>query len=208
MNNNCQKNIFWQKYSITRTKREQKNGHKSIVLWFTGLSGSGKSTIANFLEEILFKNGISTYLLDGDNIRSGLCSDLGFNIIDREENIRRIGEVVKLFLDSGMIILVSVISPYRSQREMICKMLGKENILEIFIDTPLSICEMRDPKKLYKKARLGKISNFTGIQSIYEIPEKPDIILDGTDFLEKNSEKLISMLYDYNIISFIDQNVK
>jgi adenylylsulfate kinase len=180
MNNNCQKNIFWQKYSITRTRREKKNGHKSIVLWFTGLSGSGKSTIANCLEKILFKNGISTYLLDGDNIRSGLCSDLGFNVIDRKENIRRLGEVVKLFLDAGMIILVSVISPYRSQREMIYKMLGKENLLEIFIDTPLSICEIRDPKKLYKKARLGKILTFTGIQSIYEIPEKPDIILDGT----------------------------
>lgn len=204
MNNNYQKNIFWQKYSITRAKREKKNGHKSIVLWVTGLSGSGKSTIANFVEKILFKNGINTYLLDGDNIRSGLCSDLGFNISDREENIRRLGEVVKLILDTGMIILVSVISPYRYQREMISRMLGKENLLEIFIDTPIDVCERRDPKELYKKAHLGEISNFTGVQSIYEIPEKPDIILNGTDSLEKNSQKLIKILHDHNIISFID----
>ncbi|QCI16085.1 adenylyl-sulfate kinase [Buchnera aphidicola] len=203
-NKNFQKNIFWQKYSITRTKREKKNGHKSIVLWFTGLSGSGKSTIANFLEEILFKNGIYTYLLDGDNIRSGLCSDLGFSIVDRKENIRRLGEVVKLMLDTGMIILVSVISPYRDQREMICNMLGKKNFIEIFIDTPIHICEKRDPKKLYKKAHLGEIYDFTGVQSMYEVPDKPDIHIDGTNSLEENSKKIINMLYNIKIISFLN----
>lgn len=206
MNKNFQSNIIWQKHSITRVKRENKNGHKSIAMWFTGLSGSGKSTIANFLEKILFKNRINTYLLDGDNIRSGLCSDLSFTIIDREENIRRLGEVVKIMLDAGMITLVSVISPYRYQREMICQMLGKKNFIEIFVDTPISVCESRDPKKLYKKARNGKISDFTGVQDIYEIPYKPDTILNGTDSLEYNSQKLINILYDHNIISFIDIN--
>jgi len=202
MNNNLKENIFWQKCSITRLKREQKNAHKSIAVWFTGLSGSGKSSIANFLEKILFKHGINTYLLDGDNIRSGLCSDLSFSIIDRAENIRRLGEVVKIMLDAGMIILVSVISPYRSHREMIYKILGRKNFLEVFVDTPIHICESRDPKKLYKKARSGKISDFTGIQSIYEIPKEPDAILNGIDSLEKNSKKLIKILHKHNIISF------
>ncbi|QCI17809.1 adenylyl-sulfate kinase [Buchnera aphidicola (Acyrthosiphon lactucae)] len=206
MDNNFKNNIIWQKHSITRTKREKKNAHKSIAVWFTGLSGSGKSSIANFLEKILFKNKINSYLLDGDNIRSGLCSDLSFSVIDRQENIRRIGEVVKIMLDAGMIVLISVISPYRYQREMICQMIGKKNFLEIFVDTPISICESRDPKKLYKKARSGKISNFTGIQSIYEIPKKPDILLNGTDSLEDNSKKLIKMLYDHNVISFLNTN--
>ncbi|WAI18436.1 MAG: adenylyl-sulfate kinase [Buchnera aphidicola (Acyrthosiphon caraganae)] len=203
MDNDFKSNVIWHQHSITRLKREKKNGHKSIALWFTGLSGSGKSTIANFLEKILFKNGINSYLLDGDNIRSGLCSDLGFSKIHREENIRRIGEVVKIMLDAGMIILVSVISPYRYQREMISEMLGKKNFLEIFIDTPISICESRDPKKLYKKAQAGKISDFTGIQSIYEIPKRPDMILNGTDSLENNSIKLIKILCKHNIISYM-----
>lgn len=202
MNNNFQHNITWQKYSITRLKREQKYGHKSIVVWFTGLSGSGKSSIANCLEKILFKNDIKTCLLDGDNIRSGLCSNLSFSVLDREENIRRIGEVVKLMLDAGIIVLVSVISPYKYQRKMICKMLGKKNFLEVFVNTPISVCEYRDPKKLYKKARIGKISDFTGIQSTYETPEEPDVLLDGTESLEKNSKKLIQVLHSYKIISF------
>ncbi|BAB13120.1 adenylyl-sulfate kinase [Buchnera aphidicola str. APS (Acyrthosiphon pisum)] len=204
MNNNFQNNIFWQKHSITRLKREKKNGHKSIVLWFTGLSGSGKSTIANFLEEILFKNGINSYLLDGDNIRSGLCSDLSFSLADRNENIRRIGEVVKMMLHAGLIILVSVISPYRNQREMVRQMLGKKNFLEVFIDTPIEICESRDPKKLYKQARTGQISDFTGIQCTYETPNTPDVLLKGTDSLKNNSKKLIKILYNHNIISFIN----
>ncbi|WP_284443090.1 adenylyl-sulfate kinase [Buchnera aphidicola] len=206
MNDNFKKNIIWQKHSITRTKREKKNAHKSIAVWFTGLSGSGKSSIANFLEKILFKNGINSYLLDGDNIRSGLCSDLSFSVIDREENIRRIGEVVKIMLDAGIIILVSVISPYKYQREMIRQMLGKKNFLEIFVDTPISICESRDPKKLYKQARTGKISDFTGVQSVYEIPQNPDVLLNGTDLLEDNSKKLIKILYDRSIIPFLRTN--
>ncbi|AAM67957.1 adenylyl-sulfate kinase [Buchnera aphidicola] len=202
MHNNSKKNIIWQKHSVTRIKREQKNGHKSIVIWFTGLSGSGKSSIANSLEEILFQNNFNTYLLDGDNIRSSLCSDLSFSILDRNENIRRIGEVSKLMIDAGIIVLVSVISPYRNQRKKIRLMLGKINFLEVFVDTPLNICEERDPKKLYQKSRLGKISDLTGIQSLYEIPEKPDLHLDETISLKNNTKKLIHILCDKNIISF------
>lgn len=202
MNNNLKENIIWQKHSITRIKREKKNGHKSIVIWFTGLSGSGKSSIANSLEKILFKSNLNTYLLDGDNIRSNLCSDLGFSILDRNENIRRIGEVAKLMMDAGIIVLVSVISPYKNQRKKVSIMLGKKNFLEVFVDTPINICEERDPKKLYKKSRLGKISDFTGIQSVYETPEKPDLCLDGTISLKNNTKKLIKILCDRNIISF------
>ncbi|QCI23941.1 adenylyl-sulfate kinase [Buchnera aphidicola (Macrosiphoniella sanborni)] len=202
-NDNIKRNIFWQYNSITRKKREIKNKHKSIAIWFTGLSGSGKSTIANHLENILFKNSINTYLLDGDNIRSGLCSDLTFSEIDRNENIRRIGEIVKMMLDAGIITLISVISPYRKQREMICNILGgKKNYLEIFVNTPISICESRDPKKLYKKAREGKILDFTGVQSVYEIPDNPSLILNGTYSLEENSKKIINILYENNIIFF------
>ncbi|ANZ22621.1 adenylyl-sulfate kinase [Buchnera aphidicola (Diuraphis noxia)] len=201
---NFKNNITWHKHSITRVQREKKYSHKSIAVWFTGLSGSGKSTIANFFETILFKNNIKTYLLDGDNIRSGLCSNLNFSRSDREENIRRIGEVVKLMLDSGMIVLVSVISPFRYQREMISRMLGKSNFLEVFVNTPINICENRDPKNLYKKARTGKILDFTGIHAKYEIPEKPDLILDGTQSLEKNAKKLIKILYFRDIISFFN----
>lgn len=202
MNNIFKKDITWQKCSVTRVKREKKNSHKSIVIWFTGLSGSGKSSIANSLEKILFKNNCSTYLLDGDNIRSGLCSDLGFSIVDRNENIRRIGEVVKLLIDAGIIVLVAVISPYKNHREMIFSHLGKKNFLEVFVDTPIDICKERDPKKLYKKSFVGEISNFTGVQSVYERPEKPDLRLDGTASLKKNTQKLIKILHDRYIISF------
>ncbi|AEO08201.1 adenylyl-sulfate kinase [Buchnera aphidicola] len=203
MIDNIQKNIFWHNSLITRQKREKNNKHKSIVIWFTGLSGSGKSSIANYLEKQLFKNGVHTYLLDGDNIRSGLCSDLTFSVIDRKENVRRIGEVVKIMLDAGMITLVSVISPYRNQREIIYNMLGGvKNFLEVFVDTPISVCESRDPKKLYRKARTGEISDFTGVQFEYEIPNNPSIILNGTDSLDINSKKIINLLYKNNIISF------
>lgn len=202
MNNFLKRDITWQKCSITRIKREKKNSHKSIVIWFTGLSGSGKSSIANSLEEVLFQNNCKTYLLDGDNIRSGLSSDLGFSVVDRNENIRRIGEVAKLLIDAGIIVLVAVISPYKNQREMISLALGKNNFLEVFVDTPIDICKKRDPKKLYKKSFFGEISNFTGIQSPYEIPEKPDLHLDGTLSLKKNTKKLIKILHDRYIISF------
>lgn len=202
MNDNFKKNIIFQKYEITRIKRENKNGYKSQVIWFTGLSGSGKSTIANILEKILFEKNINTYVLDGDNIRSGLCSDLNFSFIHRNENIRRISEVAKLMLDANIMVLVSVISPYKKQRLMASNILGKDNFVEVFIDTPLSICEKRDSKGLYKKSRCNEILNFTGINSVYEVPEKPDIYLDGTISIKENIKQLIENLYENNIIFF------
>ncbi|WP_425619571.1 adenylyl-sulfate kinase [Buchnera aphidicola] len=205
MKNNMQKNIFWHEHLISREKREKYNKHRSIVIWFTGLSGAGKSSIANHLEKKLFIHGMHTYLLDGDNIRSGLCSDLSFSKTDRKENIRRIGEVAKIMLDAGIITLVSVISPYQNQRKMIYNMLGGvKNVLEVFVDTPISVCEKRDPKKLYQQARSGNIYDFTGIQEEYEIPSNPDIILNGTDALEINSKKIINILYKNHIISFCE----
>lgn len=151
------------------------NGHKSQVLWFTGLSGSGKSTIANALEKKLYAKRIRTYVLDGDNVRLNLNSDLGFKNADRIENIRRIGEVAKLMLDAGIVVLASLISPFRAERKMVRELFKEGEFLEIFVDTPLDIAEKRDPKGLYKKARQGKIPNFTGIGSEYEKPQKPDI---------------------------------
>ncbi|QCI16655.1 adenylyl-sulfate kinase [Buchnera aphidicola (Aphis craccivora)] len=202
MNSNFKKNIIFQKYEVTRIKRENKNHYKSKVIWFTGLSGSGKSTISNILEKILFKNNINTYVLDGDNIRSGLCSDLTFCAVDRDENIRRISEVAKLMLDAGIMVLVSVISPYKKQRLMASNILGKNNFLEVFVDTPLNICEKRDSKGLYKKSRCNEISDFTGVDSLYEAPETPDIHLDGTISIKENIKKLIKKLYENNVIFF------
>ncbi|CAL4324049.1 adenylyl-sulfate kinase [Buchnera aphidicola] len=201
MNNNKKNDIFWKQYDITRIHREKNHNHKSIVIWFTGLSGSGKSTIANAVETFLFRHGISTYLLDGDNVRSGLCSDLSFSTSDRKENIRRIGEVTKIILDTGIIVLVSIISPYEYDRNMVYQLLGRKNVVEVYVDTPLSICEKRDTKGLYKKARSGKISNFTGLQLAYEIPQQPDLHLNGTLILESNVKKIIQMLHNRNFIS-------
>jgi adenylylsulfate kinase len=168
-------NIVWHKHQITKKDRSVKNEQKPCILWFTGLSGSGKSTIASALEEILFYNGNSTYLLDGDNVRHGLNKDLGFDDYSRVENIRRVGEVAKLFVDSGLIVLTAFISPFELDRKFVSEIVADGEFIEVFIDTPLDICEFRDPKGLYKKARLGEIKNFTGISSPYEIPLSPDI---------------------------------
>ncbi|WP_343190195.1 adenylyl-sulfate kinase [Buchnera aphidicola (Mollitrichosiphum nigrofasciatum)] len=184
-------NIFWSNNFINRNLREIHHKHNSLVLWFTGLSGSGKSTIANIVEQELYKLNIITYLLDGDNVRHGLCKDLNFKKKDRKENIRRISEVVKLFLDSGIVVLVTCISPYLKNRALAKKIIGLENFYEIFIDTPLSVCQLRDPKGLYKKASNGNIKNFTGINDIYEIPIKPYIHINGQDDLQKNVQNII-----------------
>ncbi|PPI87758.1 adenylyl-sulfate kinase [Candidatus Pantoea edessiphila] len=194
------KNTFWRQYIITRELREKKNGHKGILLWFTGLSGSGKSTIACYLEQKLYQIGINTYLLDGDNLRHGLCSDLGFNNFDRKENIRRVGEVAKLMVDAGLLVLAAFISPCRKQRRIVRNLFNKNQFIEIFVNTPLSICESRDPKKLYKLARSGKLLNFTGIDSSYEIPEKPEIQLNGEVPVSTLVDKLIKFLNSRNII--------
>ena len=171
------KNIKWHDSTISRQNLESLRGHKGMVLWFTGLSGSGKSTLANALNEALHEKKISTYLLDGDNIRHGLCRDLGFSDKDREENIRRIGEVANLFMNAGIVTITAFVSPFRSDREKVRKIIGQD-FIEIFCAASLSICETRDTKGLYKKARLGEIKDFTGISSPYEIPQDPEIIVE------------------------------
>lgn len=188
-------NIIKHNYAITRQQREEVNKHQSFVLWFTGLSGSGKSTIANEVEKELFQKGYLTYALDGDNIRNGINNDLGFTPEDRKENLRRIAEVAKLFVDAGIITLAAFISPTHKDRMGIKNIIGKENFYEIYIDTPLEICEQRDPKGLYKKARLGEIKNFTGIDAPYEPPENPDLHIKTADTpLESCVKKVITFV--------------
>ncbi|HCP76949.1 MAG TPA: adenylyl-sulfate kinase, partial [Pusillimonas sp.] len=171
-------NVHRQALSITRENRERLNGHPGKVIWFTGLSGSGKSTIANALEKQLHEQGRRTYILDGDNIRQGLNKDLGFTEADRVENIRRIAEVARLMMDAGLIVMTAFISPYRRERDMARELIGEDRFMEVFVDTPLEVCEARDPKGLYKRARKGEIPNMTGINSAYEAPERPDVVVN------------------------------
>ncbi|AOV16844.1 adenylyl-sulfate kinase [Acidihalobacter aeolianus] len=174
-------NIHRQDLAVTIAERERLNGHKAQVIWFTGLSGSGKSTLANALEVALHAQGLRTYILDGDNIRHGLNKDLGFTDADRVENIRRVAEVAKLMVDAGLIVMTAFISPFRQEREMARELIGEDRFIEVFVDTPLEICEQRDPKGLYKKARLGQIPNMTGINSVYETPVSPNIVIGHQD---------------------------
>jgi adenylylsulfate kinase len=176
-------NIVWHDHHVSKEERMQKLKQKPCILWFTGLSGSGKSTIANAVESKLFEMGCLTYLLDGDNVRHGLNKDLGFSDVDRVENIRRIGEVSKLFVDAGMIVLTAFISPFQSDRDQVRTLVEESEFIEVFIDTPIDVCEQRDPKGLYKKARAGEITYFTGISSPYEAPESAEIHVK-TDELE------------------------
>ena len=185
------KDIFKQNFQVNRSSRSKKLNQTPKLIWFTGLSGSGKSTISDALEYMLFEKGFSTYSLDGDNIRFGLCKGLGFSIEDRTENIRRIAEVANLMLDAGLIVLASFISPLESQRDLVSEIVGEENFVEVYVSTPVEECEKRDVKGLFKKARDGEIENFTGISSVYEPPEKPDIIIDTTDLSIKESVQLI-----------------
>ena len=170
-------NIFEEYFSITREMRNKKNNHSSFVFWFTGLSGSGKSTIANKLEEALYENHFQTYTLDGDNIRGGINKGLSFTAEDRQENLRRIGEIAKIFVDAGIVTIASFVSPLEIDRKLVRDIVGNEDFIEIFVDTSLEECERRDVKGLYKKARAGQIKNFTGIDSPYENPLNPDIII-------------------------------
>jgi len=170
--------VVWHKTSVNRSKREVQNKHKSINLWFTGLSGSGKSTLAHAVEERLHELGCKTYVFDGDNVRHGLCSDLDFSEKARSENIRRISEMVNLFLDAGVISLTAFISPLEKDRAKVKDLLGRENIIEIYCKCPLEVCEQRDVKGLYKKARAGLIKNYTGISSPYEEPMDADLVLE------------------------------
>ena len=172
-------NTYFQSFEVTKTARARLNGQKPVLLWFTGLSGAGKSTIANSLEQKLHSLGKRTFVLDGDNVRHGLNRDLGFTEADRVENIRRVAEVAKLFVEAGLITIVSFISPFCAEREMARDLVGPDEFIEIFVDTPLEICEQRDPKGLYRKARRGELRNFTGVDSPYERPETPELILEA-----------------------------
>lgn len=188
-------NIVPHKFDINREDRNIQKGHNSFVVWFTGLSGSGKSTLANIVEKLLFDAGIHTFSLDGDNIRGGLNNNLGFNREDREENLRRIAEVAKLFVDSGIIVIASFISPLLSDREYVKGIIGAKDYVEIFVNTPLEVCESRDVKGLYKKARNGEIKNFTGIDSLYEMPISPDVEVNTEiEVAEESAKKIMKFL--------------
>jgi bifunctional enzyme CysN/CysC len=171
-------NVHWQALDVDKAARGAQKSQKPAVLWFTGLSGSGKSTIANLVERALYAEGRHTYLLDGDNVRHGLNRDLGFTDVDRVENIRRVGEAAKLFVDAGLIVLTAFISPFRSERQMARELVGDGEFIEVFVDTPIEVCMQRDPKGLYQKAKAGEIKNFTGISSPYEAPEAPDLRIE------------------------------
>lgn len=189
-----QKNIKWQSVRVTKEMRQKLHGHKSFVLWFTGLSGSGKSTIASEVEHLLYDRGLSTVLLDGDNVRHGLCQDLLFSEEDRKENIRRLGEVAKLFVESGVIVLVAAISPIEEDRQAVRKKLGLNEFIEVYVDCSLSECENRDPKGLYKKVRDGLITDFTGISNPYEIPAYSEIVLQTE---KKNAAECTNEVLEY-----------
>ncbi len=182
---------------IRKEDRQKQKGHKSAILWFTGLSGSGKSTLAHTVEEKLYNMGVHTYVLDGDNIRKGLNKDLGFSPEDRKENIRRIGEVAKLFVDAGLIVLTAFISPYRKDREFVRGLVEKGEFIEIYVKCPLNVCESRDVKGLYKKARQGLIKEFTGIDAPYEEPENPEIVVEtDKESIQESTDKIIKYLLE------------
>ncbi len=189
------KNIVWHDHHVTKEERSKLKAQKPCILWFTGLSGSGKSTIANAVENKLFVLGKHTYLLDGDNVRMGLNKGLGFSDEDRIENIRRIGEVAKLFIDSGTIVLTAFISPFNTDRQQVRDLVKKGEFIEVFIDTPLEVCESRDPKGLYKKARNGEIPNFTGISSPYESPLHAEVHIENDGIsIDNAADKVINYL--------------
>lgn len=193
-------NVFWQHSHVKREDRHESNGHSGAVLWFTGLSGSGKSTLAHILEEHLFSQGVQAYVLDGDNVRHGLCGDLGFSAEDRSENIRRIGEVAKLFAEAGLIVLTAFISPFEVDRSR-ARGIGSDNFIEIYCRCSLSVCEERDVKGLYKRARAGEVKEFTGISSNYEEPTSADLVIDTSELsIEESTAKILDLLYSRNIL--------
>lgn len=194
------KNVVWHPSQVSRKMRERANGHRSVALWFTGLSGSGKSTLAHAVEEYLFEKDVRTYVLDGDNVRHGLCGDLGFSAVARRENIRRIGEASKLFVDAGIVVLTAFISPFQSDRAQVRKLLGND-FVEIYCNSPLEVCESRDVKGLYQRARSGEIKDFTGISSPYEVPTSAEIVVDtGELSLEESVQQVIDYLTEQQFI--------
>jgi adenylylsulfate kinase len=194
-------NVVWHHATVTRARREALNGHRGAIVWFTGLSGSGKSTLAHAVEETLHQQGCHTFVLDGDNVRHGLCGDLGFSIKDREENIRRIGEMAKLFMEAGIIVLTAFISPYRADRERVRGMVEHGDYIEIYCDAPIEVCEARDVKGMYKKARAGLIPEFTGISSPYEVPKSPELTVNtGGIELEACVQQVIAEMAQRGLI--------
>jgi adenylylsulfate kinase len=193
-------NIVWHEGAVNRQDREKLNGHKGTCVWLTGLSGSGKSTIAVQLEKQLAERGVRTYILDGDNIRHGLNKNLGFSPEDRTENIRRIGEVAKLFVDAGVVVLTAFISPYRADRDQV-RALMPDDFVEVLVDCPIEVCEQRDPKGLYQKARAGQIKEFTGISAPYEAPAKPELtIKNATQSIEASAQQIQSYLAQRGVL--------
>lgn len=186
--------IVWHAHTVTREEREKLAGHKGCTIWLTGLSASGKSTIANLLDAALAQQGLRSFILDGDNVRHGLNRDLGFSPADRTENIRRIGEVAKLFTEAGVIVATAFISPYRADRDQVRAIMKKGDFLEVLVDAPLEVCEKRDPKGLYKKARSGEVKEFTGISAPYEAPESPELVLHSGRY---TAEECAQQLYDH-----------
>lgn len=194
-------NTVWHHATVTRARRERQNGHGAVVLWFTGLSGAGKSTIAHATEERLHQLGCRTYVLDGDNVRHGLCGDLGFTVEDRHENIRRIGEMSKLFADAGIVTLTAFISPLRADRERVRRLVGTD-FLEIYCRCPVEVCEERDVKGLYRKARAGEIKDFTGISAPYEPPLNPELVLTNTSIsVAEAAARVIDLLVERKLVS-------
>jgi adenylylsulfate kinase len=188
-------NTVWHHATVTRARRQQQNGHKSVILWFTGLSGAGKSTVAHAVEEALYLRGCHTFVFDGDNVRHGLCSDLSFSEEARKENIRRVGEMAKLFIEAGILSLTAFISPYRADRQKVRELVAPADFIEIYCRCPLEVCERRDVKGLYKRARSGEVREFTGISSPYEEPVNPELVIDtGGASLETCVEQVISYL--------------
>lgn len=194
-------NIVWHHATVTRSRRAEMSGHRSVILWFTGLSGAGKSTLAHLVEERLHKLGCRTFVLDGDNVRHGLCADLGFSAADRAENIRRIGEMSKLFIEAGVITLTAFISPFRSDRERVRALVETGDFLEIYCRCPIEVCEQRDVKGLYRRARAGEVQEFTGISAPYEEPEQPELVVEtGRSSLEDCTEQVLAFLRERGII--------
>ncbi len=196
--------VVWHHATVTRVRREAQNGHRGAIIWFTGLSGSGKSTLAHAIEESLHQRGCHTFVLDGDNVRHGLCGDLGFSAQDRQENIRRIGEMAKLFMEAGVIVLTAFISPYRADRERVRGMVEHGDFFEIYCDASIEVCEARDVKGMYKKARAGLIPEFTGISSPYEVPKNPELTVNtGRVELEVCVQQVIGAMVQRGLIKSI-----
>jgi len=195
-------NTVWHHATVTRADRERLNGHRSVIVWFTGLSGSGKSTLAHAVEERLYELGCRAFVFDGDNVRHGLCADLGFSLHDREENIRRIGEMTKLFLEAGMIALTAFISPFAKDRRRVRELAGDAEFIEVYCRCPIEICEQRDTKGHYRRARKGEIPEFTGISSPYEVPENPALIIPtGEAPLDACVNQVVSCLRQRGVIA-------